>query len=135
MKSHRNCLLCFTPPYMLERIIEAGSAGQKDRALKVLTLSGQMRGRRQSLTRVKFPFPRTLKPGKQRYVYSADYGSDLPGTVVRREKDPPSGDSAVDEAFDGAGITYDLFLDHYERNSIDDAGMHLISTVHLPAGI
>ena len=74
MKSHHNCLLCFTPPYILERIIETGSAKQKVRALKVLTLSGQMRGRRQSLTRVKFPFPRTLLPGKQRYVYSAGYG-------------------------------------------------------------
>ena len=134
MKSQRNCLLCFTPPHILERIIEAGSAGQKDRALKVLTFSGQMRGRRQSLTRVKFPFPRTLKPGTQRYIYTAGYRSDLPGSVVRREKDPPSGDPAVDEAFDGAGITYDLFLDHYERNSIDDAGMHLISTVHYQQG-
>ena len=134
MNTHLSCFHCFTPPHMLEHIIESGTPVQKDRALKALKLSGQFRGRRQSLTRVKFPVPHTTKPGKKRYVYTAGFGSVLPGTIVRKEKDPPVGDPAADEAYEGAGITYDLFLDQYERNSIDNEGMHLVSTVHYQQG-
>jgi Zn-dependent metalloprotease len=54
----------------------------------------------------------------------------LPGTVARREGDPPTGDMAVDEAYSGLGITYDFFWDIYERNSIDDKGIPLYAVVH-----
>ena len=125
---------CFTPPHMLDSIVESGSPGQKDRALKSITLSTQIRIRRQSLTRSKPPVPGALKPGKHRDVYNAGFGSDLPGTLVRSEGGPPAGDPAADEAFDGAGITYDLFLEQYDRNSVDDAGIPLISSVHYQQG-
>jgi Zn-dependent metalloprotease len=134
MKTPVGCRHCFTPPHILERIIEAGTSGQKDRALKVLTLSAQMRARRQSLFKIRFPFPRAIPPGKQRFIYDAGFGSDLPGTLARSEGGLPSGDPSVDEAYDGAGYTYDLFLEHFGRDSIDGAGMQLISTVHYQQG-
>ena len=40
----------------------------------------------------------------------------------------------MDEAYDGAGATRDLFLSIYNRNSIDGNGMPLISTVHYGRG-
>jgi Zn-dependent metalloprotease len=40
----------------------------------------------------------------------------------------------VNEAYDGSGYTYDLFLDTYQRNSIDGNGMRLDSTVHYGRG-
>ncbi|BCX06296.1 MAG: zinc metalloprotease [Fischerella sp.] len=43
---------------------------------------------------------------------------------------PLSNDIAVDEAYDGAGATYDLYYEVFERNSIDDKGLRLDSTVH-----
>jgi Zn-dependent metalloprotease len=49
---------------------------------------------------------------------------------VRSEGAASTGDIAVDEAYDGAGATYNLFYEIYERNSIDDRGMRLDSTVH-----
>jgi Zn-dependent metalloprotease len=36
----------------------------------------------------------------------------------------------VNEAYDGAGATYDLYHDVFGRNSIDDRGLRLDSTVH-----
>jgi Zn-dependent metalloprotease len=36
----------------------------------------------------------------------------------------------VDEAYDGFGATFDLYLEEYERCSLDDRGMPLIGTVH-----
>jgi Zn-dependent metalloprotease len=71
---------------------------------------------------------------KDRIVYDAKNGSGLPGTVVRRENDPPSSDVAVNEAFDGSGVTYDLYSNIYQRNSIDGNGMRLDSTVHYQKG-
>ncbi|MDQ2979781.1 MAG: M4 family metallopeptidase, partial [Acidobacteriota bacterium] len=42
--------------------------------------------------------------------------------------------AAVDEAYDGAGATYDLYRETYGRNSIDDRGMRLDSSVHYGSG-
>jgi Zn-dependent metalloprotease len=68
--------------------------------------------------------------GKDRVIYDARNGSSLPGTVVRKEGEAPTADMAVTEAYDGSGVTYDLFSNVYQRNSIDGNGMRLDSTVH-----
>ena len=49
---------------------------------------------------------------------------------MRAEGDPPTGDAAADAAYDGAGTVYDLYLDEFNRNSLDGKGMTLIATVH-----
>jgi Zn-dependent metalloprotease len=134
MKAHNSCLLCFIPPHILKNIMESGSVDQRQRALSALILSGQMRGRRQALRRVKFPFPHALQGEKQRYVYSCDYGSELPGKLERSEGGTSSADTAVNEAYDGAGFTFDLYQEQYGRNSIDGEGMHLVSSVHYQQG-
>ncbi|MGH9366688.1 MAG: M4 family metallopeptidase, partial [Thermoanaerobaculia bacterium] len=43
---------------------------------------------------------------------------------------PESKDPAINEAYDGAGFAYDFYQQAFERNSIDDRGMRLDSTVH-----
>jgi len=53
---------------------------------------------------------------------------------VRAEGDAPTGDPAVDEAYDGSGVTYDLYREVYGRNSIDGNGLRLDSTVHYQKG-
>jgi hypothetical protein len=85
---------------MLENIIESGSAFQKKRALNILAFGGQMRGRRQALSQVRIRPSRAPQDAKQRYVYSSQFGPDLPGILKRSEGDPPSGDEATDEAYD-----------------------------------
>jgi len=69
---------------------------------------------------------------KDRDVYDADHGgfNDLPGSLVRSEGDPPSGDDAVNEAYDGAEATYSFYKDAFGRDSIDGSGLSLISCVH-----
>lgn len=66
-------------------------------------------------------------------VISADNGSTLPGRELRAEGGPPTGDPAADEAYDGAVLTYALFSEAFNRNSID-YGMRLDSTVHFRTG-
>ena len=52
------------------------------------------------------------------------------GPIVRTEGQPPTGDAAADEAYDGLGATYDFWEQAYGRNSIDDEGMPLRGVVH-----
>ncbi|HSQ26948.1 MAG TPA: M4 family metallopeptidase, partial [Anaerolineales bacterium] len=54
----------------------------------------------------------------------------LPGTgPVRVEGSGPTGISDVDRAYDYAGNTYDFYFAHHQRDSIDNKGMEIVSTV------
>jgi Zn-dependent metalloprotease len=68
--------------------------------------------------------------GLNRTIYTAQNGTQLPGSKVRSEGDGPSGDAAVDEAYTGLGATYQLYHDAFARNSLDDNGLPLIASVH-----
>jgi len=69
---------------------------------------------------------------EKRSIYDAQTSQQLPGRLVRSEGDKATGgkDKAADEAYDGLGATFELFLDEYQRCSIDNQGMELIGTVH-----
>ena len=129
--SHMNC---FIPPHILMNIATKGTVGQRNMAISTLKASEQMRGQRQALSEFTAAAFRVAVGGKERIVYDAKHGSSLPGTAVRRENDPATPDVGVNEAFDGSGVTYDLFQNVYERNSIDNNGMRLDSTVHYQTG-
>ncbi|MBH8577205.1 M4 family metallopeptidase [Nostocaceae cyanobacterium CENA369] len=51
--------------------------------------------------------------------------------LVRKEGDPPSQDEAVNEAYDYSGDVYDFYKEVFNRDSLDDAGYPLISSVHV----
>ncbi|MFP3701200.1 peptidase M4 family protein, partial [Burkholderia sp. SIMBA_013] len=53
--------------------------------------------------------------GKRRSIYSAAGTDSLPGTLIRGEGQPASGDAAVDEAYDGLGATFDFFDEVFDR--------------------
>lgn len=65
-----------------------------------------------------------------REIYDAQNKTSLPGILVRKEGEKSNKDVAVDEAYDGAGTTYEFFQKFFGRNSLDNKGMKLISTVH-----
>jgi Zn-dependent metalloprotease len=115
------------PPHVLSAIIRNGTPAQRRRALATLGVSERLRGRREVLALVLAPVPAGRK---RRTVYDAGHSTRLPGALVRGEGDPNSTDVAVNEAYDGAGSTYDLYFDEYGRNSIDGRGMRIDSTVH-----
>jgi Zn-dependent metalloprotease len=131
----RHPISCILPPYMLDQIAQNGTPEQRQKAELTATLTAQFRASRLEMAARPSAVPRA--PGvamRQRSVYTANFGSSLPGQLVRAEGAPPSGDAAVDEAYDGSGATYDLYWDVYQRNSIDGSGMRLDSTVHYQQG-
>jgi Zn-dependent metalloprotease len=121
---------CIVPPHILRNIATNGTPAQKTLAIDTIKLSAQMRGQRQALADFAAATFRVAAGGKDRVIYDGQNGSGLPGIVVRREGDGPSADVAVNEAYDGSGVTYDLYSNVYQRNSIDGNGMRLDSTVH-----
>jgi Zn-dependent metalloprotease len=129
MSAERARLHCFLPPYLLREIARRGSRDQQAWAWRALLVSEQFRGERRALGKLAAAVA-TPAGAKRRTVYDARGGSALPGLLVRAEGDPRSKDPAVNEAYDGAGATWDLFSLAFGRNSIDDRGMRLDSTVH-----
>jgi Zn-dependent metalloprotease len=119
---------------MLKNIAIKGTDTQKNVAIETLKFSAEMRGKRQALADFTAATFKVVAGAKDRVVYDAKNGSNLPGTVIRKEGDGPSADIAVNEAYDGSGVTYDLYNDVYQRNSIDGNGMRLDSTVHYRTG-
>jgi len=72
----------------------------------------------------------TANRSPQRTISDAHGSTTLPGTAVRHEGDPESGDAAVDEAYTGLGDTHAFWLEVFGRVSIDGAGLPLDATVH-----
>lgn len=72
----------------------------------------------------------TVNRSPQRTISDAHGSTSLPGTAVRHEGDPASGDPAVDEAYTGLGDTHAFWLEVFDRVSIDGAGLPLDATVH-----
>lgn len=122
------------PPEMLRMIALRGNARQREAALGTLATDQTLRlsrathelldaGARRGLLSV----PATAK---QRTIYDAKGRETLPGKTVRAEGGARSRDAAVNEAYDGLGATFDFYAYAYDRNSIDDEGLHLDATVH-----
>jgi len=135
-----NCRLhpvfCIVPPHILKNIAQHGTAEQRVWVEKTMEVSTQFHGQRSAMGSLRDAIAGlAVSAGKQRMVYTAEQGSTLPGRLVRREGDPPlTNDPAVNEAYDGAGWTYDLFKEVYGRDSIDRRGLRIDSTVHYLKG-
>lgn len=76
-----------------------------------------------------------LTDARDRAIYDADdpndgVFNDLPGVLVRSEGGPATGDSDADLAYDYSGDTYDYYSSVHGRDSYDDAGSTIVSSVH-----
>ncbi len=131
--------VCFiVPPHVLVRLIEDGPPETRPAAIRALAISERVRERRAVTRRLVQHEPQAaaamlLPPaGFRRTVYDVQNGSqgDLPGILVRSEGDPTAGDPAINQAYDGAGATFDFYQSVFNRNSVDDQGLELVSSVH-----
>jgi Zn-dependent metalloprotease len=66
----------------------------------------------------------------RRTVYDARNSNDLARKRVVEEGGKLPADKAVREAYQGAGKTWKFFKDVFDRSSVDNAGLSLVSTVH-----
>lgn len=135
VSARHNPIYCILPPHMLQNIVAHGSPEQRQQALQNIIAGEAMRIERETTPPAEVALEvLTTTAGKHRIVYTAENGRQLPGRLVRGEGDPPTGDPAADEAYDGAGATYDLYREFFDRDSIDNLGLRIISTVHYQKG-
>jgi Zn-dependent metalloprotease len=126
------------PPQVLRRIEEIGSEEDKRRARRTREKSAQIRrARRQHRHQALAVAPAVSDGVVHRSVYDMKHDGDesrLPGVRARGEGDPEAADTSVNQAYDGAGATYDLYRTAFSRDSIDGQGMELVSSVHFDQG-
>jgi len=135
------CAVCsIAPPDLLAHLASEGTAAQRAAALHTLSASAALSARRRLISEL-LRDPRFAELGLEvaappgparRTVYDAKHGgqTSLPGTLVRGDGDPVSPDAAVNEAYDGAGSTYDFYEQVFGRDSIDGRGLEIVSSVH-----
>jgi Zn-dependent metalloprotease len=136
--SVHNPIHCIVPPFVLERLAQSRDRRVREHALVNLQLGAQVRATRAIVSTLPSAILRygiVAAPGRlRREVY--DQGNRnppdryLPGKLVRAERGRATGDPAVDEAYNYAGSTWQLYYKVFGRNSLDDRGMTLVQTVH-----
>ena len=156
MSQHLSCqhgLHCILPPYLLDCLSHCADEQKKDKPDQAGAMQAddtekwiedtQEQSKNLRLLRMGFdPAMASEFPGitagtgsasKTREVYDAQKQgiAGLPGRLVRREGSGPSGDVSVNEAYDNSGLTHDFFSQRFTRNSLDDHGLTLISSVHV----
>ena len=129
-----NPIHCILPPYVLDKLAESSDPKVRRMAVESIARSAHLRAQRTTLAQLPamaaIPSPAATK---HRLIYDAGQkgASFLPGDLVREEGEAKSKDPAVNEAYDHSGTTYDFYKTLFGRNSLDDRGMSLISSVHV----
>ena len=130
----RDPLHCILPPYIIDRLAESEDPRVRRNAQDTIAASAAARAVRAALSAM--PGMSVIpSPGKKKHRLVYDNrnrgSSDLPGTLARDERKRTHKDAAVNEAYNFSGYTYDFYYRLFGRNSLDDNGMSLISSVHL----
>lgn len=67
---------------------------------------------------------------ESRRTYSVNHGTSLPGTLKRSEGGAANSDTDINAAYDNTGAFYEAYNAFWNRDSYDNAGATLISSVH-----
>lgn len=129
--AHAGCPFCsIIPAHMMRGLLENGAEQHRPRVMSTLLGSHRLRGQRDMLGVLGAVSLMTPAGVKRRTIYNAQQDSNVPGALVRGEGTAKTKDTMVNEAYDYSGVVYDFFSKVYGRNSVDDRGMRLDSTVH-----
>jgi Zn-dependent metalloprotease len=130
--TEHNPFHCLVPPYITDELLKSTNAKVRAAASRNLAIASEFRARR-DVYRLAPQMGISDSPvmKKHRLVYDAQGQSTLPGKLARSEGGPPSKDKAVNQAYSYSGDVYDFYSKLFKRNSLDDNGMTLVSSVHV----
>ncbi|WP_026411904.1 M4 family metallopeptidase [Actinomadura oligospora] len=121
------------PPHILDHMArEADDPSLRESARRSLVISTAQRTERRILPVTAPAATQDFTPN--RTIKDAGHTETLPGETVRAEGAPPTSDAVENQAYDWLGVVFDFFEAAYQRDSIDGAGLPLISTVHYGQG-
>jgi Zn-dependent metalloprotease len=136
MSSAPTATCCFVPSDLLDTIRKSSAADEELREIAIDTIAASEAARMLRTTFARMPMMAAVpSPAGQKYrlVYDMEGRRfPLPGKLVLEEGGDLTGvaDSAVKEAHQFAGDTYDFYRQVLNRNSLDNSGMELQSSVH-----
>ena len=130
--SHRHSRHCIVPPYIEMQLTKSSNQAVRTRAIANLKASAVMRTMR-AMSQAMPTLMVSAAPAKQKHrlVHTGPSINQLPGKLARSEGQPKVSDTAVNEAYDYSGHTYDFYDQLFGRNSLDNNGMTLVSSVHV----
>ncbi len=128
---YRNPYQCIVPPYIIENLAQSENPEVRAEAIAHLSVDATVRAVRQPEPTTASLIP-MASPNREklRLVYDAQHTGQLPGTLVRAEGQEDVSDAAVNEAYHFSGDAYDFYDQVFGRNSLDNNGMTLVSSVH-----
>ncbi|MEU5399027.1 M4 family metallopeptidase [Streptomyces sp. NPDC005963] len=123
------------PPHVLDKIARGEDSALAEAAQRTLEVDAAQRTRRRVTTirGLAAAVPSTQGAASdrpRRTIYDCENTLRLPGKKVRGEGDAPGQDATVNRVYAGLGATFELLLNSYGRNSLDDAGLPLKANVH-----
>jgi Zn-dependent metalloprotease len=128
---------CILPPDLLDRLARVGDEAIRTAALDTLQFDHLFRlTRAEMASRLGGHFARPITFGRigghpQRTIYDQQHSTvQTPGRVARAEGQPAVADTAVNQAYDGFGFTYDFYWSTFARDSIDGQGQPILGMVH-----
>jgi len=127
-----SCFCSIVPPYLLKSLATSCDDARVKRAVvETQAADRTLRATRTSLlgsplVRDFVPQPASLR----RRVFDCEHSSDLTRRQVLEEGGRIPDDVAVKEAYAGAGETWQFYHDLFDRSSIDNAGLTIVSSVH-----
>jgi len=143
LDSLRRPCCSIAPPDLLAWLASQGDQHERDAAIQSLATSAAMRSRRAVLGHFSRELNQNIgliglvsltQQGVTVYDNQTNGRNFLPGVKKRAVGDPVAIDPAVNEAFDGSSATATFYRDVLGRNSLDNAGMELVSSVHYGVG-
>lgn len=72
-----------------------------------------------------------IQPALNRQVYTANYTFNLPGTARRFEGQGADADALVNTNYNYLGVSYNWYLNLFNRDSFNNQGATLVSSVHV----
>jgi len=125
--------VCFIiPSHYFEHKIKDGSAEQRDRAIYSLKITQLIRGQRMALAGLR-GLAASGHQEMRREIYdmqNSQTQTELPGKLVRQESGDETGDLDGDNVYNNTGSVHEFYKKIFNRNSLDNHGMPMVSSVH-----
>ena len=131
--NHRNPIQCIIPPYIADKM-KLKTAESIDNQLRNHRFRSDRKffsaltRPQQKLMAVKKISATELKPIIE--VYTCAHGYSLPGKLIAGKSMTTSKDKDVKNVYHGVKYTWEFYNKIFNRNSIDNAGMALINSIH-----
>ena len=106
----RHPIQCIVPPYVVEHMARGPDPRLREWALVHLARAAAIRAVRSFAQQMPAMMVTASPTGRRhRLVYDARTKDVLPGKLVRSEGEPRTDDTAVNEAYDYSGDTFDFY--------------------------